>query len=207
MDRWPPCQQILSLFSSLHMSHLFWHNYYYYCSGYVLQSNSWTWESLFLMPHTFHSHENKKGIKGTRSDQACRSERVSFRLTQIKGLWPSLSLKQPWRSLSHHSTLWKRLGLFNREGSLTSPVWKDCWHVVVTVKHLPQCLAGTYHTPPFSGLVAILCNEDLTSLRPDIGLPWWLSRKGSACDTGAAGDADSVSGSGRCPGGGNGNPA
>ena len=196
--------KILSLFSSLHMSHLFWHNYYYYCSGYVLQSNSWTRESLFLMPHTFHSNENKKGIKGTRSDQACRSERVSFRLTQIKGLWPSLSLKQPWRSLSHHSTLWECLGLFNREGSLTSPVWKDCWHVVVTVQHLPQCLAGTYHTPPFSGLVAILCNEDLPSLRPDIGLPWWLSRKGSAWDTGAA---DSVSGSGRCPGGGNGNPA
>ena len=147
MDRWPPCQQILSLFSSLHMSHLFWHNYYYYCSGYVLQSNSWTRESLFLMPHTFHSNENKKGIKGTRSDQACRSERVSFRLTQIKGLWPSLSLKQPWRSLSHHSTLWECLGLFNREGSLTSPVRKDCWHVVVTVKHLPQGLAGTISLP------------------------------------------------------------
>ena len=83
------------------MSHLVWH-YYYYCSGYVLKYNSWTWESLFLMLHTFHSKENKKGIKGIRSDQACRSERVSFRLTQIKGFWPSLSLKQPWKSLSLH---------------------------------------------------------------------------------------------------------
>ena len=54
------------------------------------------------MLHTFHSNENKKRIKGTRSDEASRSETVSFRLTQIKGLWPSLSLKQPWKSLSHH---------------------------------------------------------------------------------------------------------
>ena len=82
------------------MSHLVWH-YYHYCSGYVLQYNSWTWESL-LMLHTFHSNENKKGIKSTRSEEASRSERVSFRPTQIKGLWPSLSLKQPWKSLSHH---------------------------------------------------------------------------------------------------------
>ena len=35
------------------------------------------------------------------------------------------------------------------------------------------------------------------------GLPWWLSGKESACK---AGDAGSVLGLGRCPGGGNSNP-
>ena len=39
-----------------------------------------------------------------------------------------------------------------------------------------------------------------------VGLPWWLSGKESACNTGAAGDADSIPGSGRSPGEGNGNP-
>ena len=35
------------------------------------------------------------------------------------------------------------------------------------------------------------------------GLPWWLSGKESTCQ---AGDKGSIPGSGRCPGGGNGNP-
>ena len=35
------------------------------------------------------------------------------------------------------------------------------------------------------------------------GLPWWLSGKESACN---AGDAGLITGSGRCPGEGNGNP-
>ena len=37
---------------------------------------------------------------------------------------------------------------------------------------------------------------------PSMGLPWWLSCKGSAC---SAGDAGSIPASGRSPGGGNGN--
>ena len=41
---------------------------------------------LLIASDTFRSNENKKGIKGIRSAQACRSERVSFRLTQIKDL-------------------------------------------------------------------------------------------------------------------------
>ena len=36
-----------------------------------------------------------------------------------------------------------------------------------------------------------------------LGLPWWLNGKESACQ---AGYIDSVPGSGRSPGGGNGNP-
>ena len=47
---------------------------------------------LLIASDTFHSNANKKGIRSIRSAQACRSERVSFRLTQIKGLRPSLSL-------------------------------------------------------------------------------------------------------------------
>ena len=38
------------------------------------------------------------------------------------------------------------------------------------------------------------------------GLPKWLSDKESACNAGAAGDAISIPGSGRSPGGGHGNP-
>ena len=37
-------------------------------------------------------------------------------------------------------------------------------------------------------------------------LPWWLSSKESACNTGDAGDSDSIPGSVRSPGGGHGNP-
>ena len=39
-----------------------------------------------------------------------------------------------------------------------------------------------------------------------VGLPRWLSGKESACNTGDTGDADSIPGSGRSPGQGNGNP-
>ena len=38
------------------------------------------------------------------------------------------------------------------------------------------------------------------------GLPWWINRKESACNVGASGDVGSISGSGRSPGGGRGNP-
>ena len=38
---------------------------------------------------------------------------------------------------------------------------------------------------------------------PVSGLPWWFSSEESACN---AGDADSIPGSGRSPGGGNGYP-
>ena len=38
------------------------------------------------------------------------------------------------------------------------------------------------------------------------GLPWWLSGEESAYNTGAVGDAGSIPGSGRSPGGGHGNP-
>ena len=38
------------------------------------------------------------------------------------------------------------------------------------------------------------------------GLPQWLSGKESACNAGDTGDAGSIPGSGRYPGGGNGNP-
>ena len=41
---------------------------------------------------------------------------------------------------------------------------------------------------------------------PDTGLPWWLNGRVSACDSGTAGDIDLIPGSGRSPGGGNGNP-
>ena len=38
------------------------------------------------------------------------------------------------------------------------------------------------------------------------GLPRWLNSKESACNAGDAGDLSSIPGSGRSPGGGNGNP-
>ena len=37
-------------------------------------------------------------------------------------------------------------------------------------------------------------------------LPYWLRGKESSCNAGNAGDSGSIPGSGRCPGGGNGNP-
>ena len=40
----------------------------------------------------------------------------------------------------------------------------------------------------------------------NIYIPWWLSSKESACNTGGAGDAGSIPGSGRHPGEGNGYP-
>ena len=39
-----------------------------------------------------------------------------------------------------------------------------------------------------------------------LGLPWWLSSKDSICNAGDTGDAGLIPGSGRSPGGGNGNP-
>ena len=39
-----------------------------------------------------------------------------------------------------------------------------------------------------------------------MGLPWWLSGKESACNARASGDAGSIPGSGRSPGGGHGHP-
>ena len=39
-----------------------------------------------------------------------------------------------------------------------------------------------------------------------VGPPQWLSGKESAYNAGDAGDVGSIPGSGRCPGGGNGNP-
>ena len=40
----------------------------------------------------------------------------------------------------------------------------------------------------------------------EMGLPWWLGCKASACNAGDAGDSGLTPGSGRSPGGGNGNP-
>ena len=42
--------------------------------------------------------------------------------------------------------------------------------------------------------------------RKDLGLPWWLRGKESACSAGDAGDPGSIPGSGRSHGGGCGNP-
>ena len=39
-----------------------------------------------------------------------------------------------------------------------------------------------------------------------LGLPWWLSGKETACNAGVSGDAGLIPGSGRCLGGGHGNP-
>ena len=39
-----------------------------------------------------------------------------------------------------------------------------------------------------------------------VRLPWWLSGNESTCNAGVAGDTVSISGSGRSPGGGYGNP-
>ena len=41
---------------------------------------------------------------------------------------------------------------------------------------------------------------------PVYGPPWWLSCKESTCNSGGIGDMGFVPGSGRSPGGGNGNP-
>ena len=40
----------------------------------------------------------------------------------------------------------------------------------------------------------------------NLGLPYWLSGKESACNAGDAGDVGLIPGSGKSPGGGNGNP-
>ena len=42
--------------------------------------------------------------------------------------------------------------------------------------------------------------------RKDLGLPWWLRGKESACSAGEAGDMGLISGLGRSPGGGYGKP-
>ena len=46
----------------------------------------------------------------------------------------------------------------------------------------------------------------LLSIYYPVGLPWWLSGKESACNAGDTGDVGWIPGSGRSPGGGNGNP-
>ena len=46
----------------------------------------------------------------------------------------------------------------------------------------------------------------LLSVHLDQGLPWWLSSKESACNSGAAGDTGTIPGLGRSPGGKHGNP-
>ena len=63
---------------------------------------------------------------------------------------------------------------------------------------LPSQLSWLQH-PEDSGY-SMNNNNDVTKW---LGLPWWLSGKESACDTG---DVGSISGTGRCPGEGNDNP-
>ena len=46
----------------------------------------------------------------------------------------------------------------------------------------------------------------MTSLREGNELPWWLGGKKSICTAGGAGNVVLIPGSGRSPGGGNGNP-
>ena len=51
--------------------------------------------------------------------------------------------------------------------------------------------------------MSCLMHKQLSSRMGDLGLPWWLSGKESTCQTG---DAGSMPGSGRSPGGGSSNP-
>ena len=48
--------------------------------------------------------------------------------------------------------------------------------------------------------------SDFNGSRIEVGLPWWLSGKESACSAGTTGDAVLIPGSGRSLGGGYGNP-
>ena len=48
--------------------------------------------------------------------------------------------------------------------------------------------------------------SDFNGSRIEVGLPWWLSGKESACNAGTTGDAGLIPGSGRSLGGGYGNP-
>ena len=52
-----------------------------------------------------------------------------------------------------------------------------------------------------STFVTVLC-----MLKKNMGLPWWLSGKESACNAGDTEDTCSIPRSGRFPGGGRGNP-
>ena len=47
---------------------------------------------------------------------------------------------------------------------------------------------------------------DLMVGKREIWAPWWLGSEESTCNAGDAGDAGSIPGSGRSPGGGHGNP-
>ena len=51
-----------------------------------------------------------------------------------------------------------------------------------------------------------ILKQCLCLYRTFLGLPWWLNDKESSHNAGDAGDAGSIPGSGRCPGGGHGNP-
>ena len=46
----------------------------------------------------------------------------------------------------------------------------------------------------------------MATVRFNNSLPWWPSGEESACNAGDAGDVGSITGSGRSPGGGHGNP-
>ena len=53
---------------------------------------------------------------------------------------------------------------------------------------------------------AVDLEEFNCTMRANVGLPQWLSSKECACNAGNVGDVDSIPGSGRLLGGGNGNP-
>ena len=72
------------------------------------------------------------------------------------------------------------------------------WSIMAVFAWLPSQLSWL-QLPEENGY-SMNNNNDVTKW---LELPRWLSGKESACDTG---DMGSISGSGRCPGEGNGNP-
>ena len=81
------------------------------------------------------------------------------------------------------------------------------WLLLTWLSYQQQHLSSNaWWSNGFNGFVLLVVLQNFYSVVFDIGLLQWLSSKESACSVGDAGDMGSILGSGKTPGGGNGNP-
>ena len=112
-------------------------------------------------------------------------------------MWSSKHLYSVWKH--HHIML------------STGYIEKQHWHYKLILYHVRGRSKGHWHEG-WSSLPFVSNNHFVfrwvlsEHLLQTTGLPWWLSRKESACNAEGAGDSGSVLGLGGSPGEGNDNP-
>ena len=133
------------------------------------------------------------------------------------GCFKNASKTHSWSLLTPHSPI-KELGLqglqFSENGMtlhLVDKIWESSkveylsLNTIDTWDQVSLCCWG-WGCPVHGGIFSSIPGGLLGANSTPSGLPRWLSSKESAANAGDTGDAGSIPGSGRSPGGRNGNP-